>query len=211
LTTVDPPELLSFIKKEYPGIQVHRPVLSMWQLIVKKRMPPTRIARYCCEYLKEGGSDRSREEGRIIATGIRWEESVRRGKRRMVEQCRNQPGKNFLHPIIDWTSVDIWDYIRRENVPVCSLYAEGWKRIGCILCPMATLEGKKRDMERWPKYAENYKLAFKRMIAARAEAGLGPFLNDKMGGRGATPEEIFDWWVSGCAATEEDPTPWLFE
>jgi phosphoadenosine phosphosulfate reductase len=57
LTTVDPPELVQFIRREYPEAWDNRkkPEMTMWQLIVKKRMPPTRLVRYCCQYLKEGG------------------------------------------------------------------------------------------------------------------------------------------------------------
>ena len=58
LTTVDPPELVQFIRREYPEAWEHRnkPEKSMWDLIVQKRMPPTRLVRYCCQYLKEGGA-----------------------------------------------------------------------------------------------------------------------------------------------------------
>jgi phosphoadenosine phosphosulfate reductase len=55
LTSVDPPELLKFIRKHYPECQMHKPKLSMFQLILKKQMPPTRLVRYCCKELKEGG------------------------------------------------------------------------------------------------------------------------------------------------------------
>ena len=52
LTTVDPPELVQFIRLDYPQVVIDRPVLSMWQLIPKKQIPPTRKALYCCEVLK---------------------------------------------------------------------------------------------------------------------------------------------------------------
>lgn len=48
----------------------------MWQLIVKKKMPPTRMARYCCAYLKEDAC-----KNRMIATGVRWDESSARADR----------------------------------------------------------------------------------------------------------------------------------
>jgi phosphoadenosine phosphosulfate reductase len=207
LTTVDPPELVYFIRKEYPDVQVHRPSISMWQLIVEKRMPPTRIARYCCEYLKEGKGTGNREDGRIVATGIRWEESVRRGKRRMVEQCRNHPGKNFLHPIIDWTTADVWFYIRGNNLPYCRLYDEGHKRIGCVMCPMAGRDGMLRDMKRWPKIAEAYKRAFQRCVEKRASLGLTTESREW-----GTGEDMWNWWIRGGGKEEEDDsTPWLFE
>ena len=57
LTTVDPPELVRFIKKYHPDIWETRtkPEKSMWDLIVQKGIPPTRIMRYCCTVLKESG------------------------------------------------------------------------------------------------------------------------------------------------------------
>lgn len=54
---------------------VHIPELSMWELIVKKKMPPTRLIRYCCEELKEKGG-----KGRRKVTGVRKAESVNRKK-----------------------------------------------------------------------------------------------------------------------------------
>ena len=76
---VDPPELVQFIKDYYPDVQRDIPKddegkpITMWNLIPKKLMPPTRIVRYCCEKLKECSG-----EGRVTVTGVRWEESVRR-------------------------------------------------------------------------------------------------------------------------------------
>ncbi len=69
-TTVDPPELVSFIKEKYPRVEFHRPEISMFKLIPKKLMPPTRLARYCCAALKEYGG-----KGRMVITGNRWKES----------------------------------------------------------------------------------------------------------------------------------------
>lgn len=55
VTTVDPPELVRFIKYQHPDVAFRRPKLTMRQLIVKKGMMPTRTQRYCCAELKEGG------------------------------------------------------------------------------------------------------------------------------------------------------------
>lgn len=57
VTTVDPPELIYFIRKHYPDAWENRmqPEVSMWELIPKKRMPPTQRVRYCCRYFKENG------------------------------------------------------------------------------------------------------------------------------------------------------------
>ena len=47
VTTVDPPELVQFIRREYPEAWEGRnvPQKTMWQLIPEKRMPPTRMVR----------------------------------------------------------------------------------------------------------------------------------------------------------------------
>ena len=65
LTTVDAPETVQYVKSQ-KDIKIHRPEMSMWQLIVKHIMPPTRLVRYCCSYLKErsgGGASRLQESG----------------------------------------------------------------------------------------------------------------------------------------------------
>lgn len=82
-TTVDAPQTVYHIrdvfkKLESEGIkcEISMPKLTMWQLIVKKKMPPTRLARYCCAYLKENDC-----KNRMIATGVRWDESSSRATR----------------------------------------------------------------------------------------------------------------------------------
>ena len=80
VTSVDPPELVRFIKEKHPDVSIDKPryssteknenlrgkQITMWNLIPKKLMPPTRLVRYCCEYLKESGGD-----GRMTVTGVR--------------------------------------------------------------------------------------------------------------------------------------------
>lgn len=81
VTSVDPPELVEFIKKEHPDVSRDIPhdkdgaPVTMWNLIPKKLMPPTRLVRYCCKALKESAGD-----GRITLTGVRWAESTNRKK-----------------------------------------------------------------------------------------------------------------------------------
>ncbi len=82
VTSVDPPELVQFIKEYHPDVIMDRPLdkdgnqITMWNLIPKKKMPPTRIVRYCCSELKESGG-----QGRFTVTGVRWAESAKRKNR----------------------------------------------------------------------------------------------------------------------------------
>lgn len=194
ITTVDPPELYKFIKEQYPEVERHRPEMSMFRLIIHKKRPPTRLARFCCEALKERGG-----AGRIVMTGIRWEESPRRAKRRMVQTCYKDETKTYLSPIIDWTTEDVWQFIGRENVPYCSLYDEGFDRLGCVLCPMQCTQWKiEKEMARWPQFVDAYTRTFERMIAARQKQGL------KISDNWQTGEAVFDWWIDRRRRTQYD-------
>ena len=78
LTTVDHPSVVQEIKADKSIIidKAHYSdgtPITMWNLIVRKRMPPTRIQRYCCAELKETNG-----AGRICVTGVRKAESVAR-------------------------------------------------------------------------------------------------------------------------------------
>ena len=210
VTSVDPPELVRFIKEKYPD--VHRDIphdedgkpITMWNLIPRKKVVPARIMRFCCEELKERGGI-----GRMTLTGVRWAESVRRKKhqglavimdnntvlnndntesRELLESCYKKR-KTVINPIINWEDEDVWEFIHRENIPYCKLYDEGEKRLGCIGCPLSGNRTMERDFARYPKYKELYLKAFGTMIAERERAGLSI--------KGwETPEKVMEWWLS---------------
>jgi len=99
LTSVDPPELVQFVKSFYDVI-IDRPKypenyknpklagkqITMWNLIPEKKMPPTRLVRYCCESLKESAGS-----GRFVVTGVRWQESTKRKSRGGWKLQRKNP------------------------------------------------------------------------------------------------------------------------
>jgi len=212
-TTVDPPELIHHIKKNHSDVIIHNPEITMWNLIPKKKMPPTRMVRYCCEVLKEKGG-----EGRFVITGVRWAESSRRkntrqpvefdsygsqakkaikdreiflmsdneDKRMMLENCKIK-GKHILNPIIDWEDSEVWEFIKMRKINYCKLYDKGYKRLGCVGCPMSGKKGMAKDFKRYPKYKQTYIRAFQRMIDKRLKDGLET--------EWKTGQEVFDWWL----------------
>ena len=105
VTSVDPPELMKFIKKEYPDVEWERHYwdddkpehyfpsgnprqITMWNLIADHTIPPTRQARYCCSALKESGG-----AGRLVITGVRWDESARRKDLHGIADIQTQSKK----------------------------------------------------------------------------------------------------------------------
>ena len=202
ITTVDPPELIYYMRQHHKDVIMHHPEKTMWQLIASRKMPPTRMVRYCCDELKEiGGS------GRFVVTGVRWAESSRRKSSRaglevnaytkdkitadpdnpesesMARFCPTK-GKHILNPIIDWDDAEVWEFIKTYNLPYCGLYDEGFKRIGCIGCPLST--NAKQELERFPKYKQAYLRAFSRMLQNIPD--------DKTW---KTPEDVMKWWTGG--------------
>lgn len=91
LTTVDAPETMRYIKSQ-PDIRIEKAYdndgnhITMWNLIVKKLMPPTRLLRYCCDELKERSGS-----GKVLITGVRWAESSNRKNNSGVVQVLNKP------------------------------------------------------------------------------------------------------------------------
>ena len=187
----------------YPTYKGQR--ISMWSLIPIKKMPPTRIARYCCDVLKEQtGRDR------FIVTGVRWSESASRKNnrgalevlgsakaknlilandndesRRLFETCQMK-GKRVCNPIIDWSERDVWDYLTEQKVKINPLYCEGWRRVGCVGCPMAS-KTRYAEFAMFPKYQGLYISAFDRMIKVRNDAGLQTEWQNGT--------DVFHWWM----------------
>lgn len=210
-TTVDAPPTVYHIREVFKRLEelgikaiIKMPSTTMWRLIVKKKFPPCRTQRYCCEYFKENTTP-----NRFVATGVRWAESSRRKnraeieprgkkeaekimllndndkKRALTERCiRN--ADMILNPILDWKDSDIWDYYWSECSLHNPLYKMGYYRVGCIGCPMA---GKSRwkEFSDFPTYKDAYIQAFSRMIIAINEA------SGKT--KWKTGEEVFLWWM----------------
>ena len=107
--------------------------------------------------------------------------------RQWLEDCYRSH-KTMINPIVDWTDYDVWEFLRHYNVEVNPLYECGFKRIGCIGCPMAS-KHRWAEFERYPKYKERYIRAFDKMLIAREEAGLENKINWQTG------EDVFKWWM----------------
>lgn len=230
LTTADAPQTVLYIRErfreaeaagipceiQYPYYKGKR--VTMWSLIPQKKIPPTRLARYCCEVLKEGSG-----VGRFITTGVRWAESQKRktgrgiyeafdrnqakklilnndndDRRQLFESCRVR-SKHICNPIVDWSDREVWDYIRSEKIPINPLYEMGFYRVRCIGCPMAG-KHRYREFALFPTYERAYKRAFEKMLLVRKLEG-----KDDSTGGWVDAESVFRWWM------EDDTMPGQYE
>lgn len=191
LTTADPPEIVHHVK-EQPDVEIHRPKRTMWELIKYNGYPPRRNMRYCCRTQKEPGG-----AGYLVVTGIRRQEGSNRSKRQMIEPCYRDTTKRYLNLIVDWSSRDVWDYLKAEQIRYCTLYDEGFTRLGCVLCPM--IREVWLHLERWPQICRAWERAIKTTYDPK-----------KIGF--ANAEEYWQWWLNRDAkAPPKDRDNWLFD
>lgn len=165
-TSVDPPELLDFIRTQHKDVIEEKPRTSMFKMIVHKGFPPTRICRYCCQEFKERNTC-PRGKSVLTLTGVRKAESPKRRGRGKYETCQIDRRVEFYHPLIDWTDEQLWTVIDDNHIPYCCLYDEGFDRIGCVGCPLTSSRKIKREFERWPNFEKAYLWSFEKMLEGR--------------------------------------------
>ena len=190
VTTIDPPDLVYFIREHHKDVEWHHPERTFMQEMVRRGFP-MRQSRWCCEYLKEGVGDG------IVVIGIRAAESKSRAKRKMIAACTKDKNKWYLSPIIDWTDGDVWEFIKKNNIPYCKLYDEGWKRIGCLACPMARPEQRRKELDRYPGFEKTYRIYFDKLYKNKKEAGKTSV------DRWNDGQEMFEWWMTGKGYAKE--------
>ena len=204
LTSVDPPEVIRFVKAQYPDVDLIKPRMSIYEMAMKKHMLPTMRIRWCCAEYKETSG-----VGKVTLIGIRKEESARRAKREEVSMnikgkrkeysfdqwseheekmvaCVGGKDKILVSPIIHWTERDVWEFLNANGIPHCELYDQGYHRIGCICCPMSNRKQKLKDIERWPHVKSNWIKAIQWLID-----------NGYMNHNYSDAETGFRWWISG--------------
>jgi phosphoadenosine phosphosulfate reductase len=200
LTTLDPPELIQFGRKHHPLTREERkPVPMLVRMVNKSNGPPTRLVRWCCEEYKEGGGF-----GMVKIIGVRAAESARRAALwKTWKPNREKNGGSMLCPILYWTDADVWTFIRTRRLPYCCLYDEGFKRLGCVGCPLAGAPMQLREFSRWPKYEMAWRKAFdlfwERWHGVPTLLGKRRWFEDKGSAQG-----LWDWWISGKAAEGAD-------
>lgn len=267
LTSVDPPQVIRFVKKRYPDVELIKPKMSMYDKAVEMGILPTMRVRWCCaEYKESAGA------GKVTLIGVRAAESARRAKRHEVEvssrkfsgdlegfeawskaeiekktakmkrkvnedefsvksdnevHCINGKDSILISPIFQWTEVDVWYFLNEiMHVPHCELYDIGYRRVGCIICPMASKRGNMRNIKMFPHVKRGWIKAIKTIRAKglqtcemcsgaaqhKSEFKIPPTIRELWGNKinqsgdkkrqdeqleDEIAEAIFDWWISG--------------
>lgn len=174
-----PPNLRIFIKKQYPNV-IHVPSkYNLLQLVKRKKILPTRLTRYCCQYFKE----RQVSNG-IIVTGIRSDESCARSHRHEIELMQSdfyRGYKAMLNVILSFTNQEVWELIKAFNLTVPDNY-NSVNRIGCIGCPMSGNRRKELLID-YPKFGNMW---------LKASSIVYEFNKDKF----TSGRDVFEWYLA---------------
>lgn len=206
VTTIDPPELVRFIKHHHPDVRFVRRIDprsgkfdNFFHHMVEYGIFPTRINRWCCDVFKHNV-----EHVPVKIIGVRAAESSARANRWKTITRWNNGQEIVLAPLLYFTDDDVWQFIRSRNLPYCELYDQGFDRLGCIGCPMAGYEAKRREFQRWPRYEQLFRRAFAGIWRKRAGTVSRMTGKEWFGSRKfKSSDELFDWWISGQSSPED--------
>ena len=209
------------LREEGIDCRINVPRRSLWRIMRETLVIPSRIMRVCCSELKERrmpdapyivtGVRWAESAGRRAKSGIAMVYTAReRGveekaaaagllttddasSRRLFEQCQLR-GVRVLNPIIDWSDGDVWSYLHSRGIEGNPLYKEGWTRIGCVGCPLASPRARELAFARYPKLYKAWRDAIAYVIERRKEMGNPMFLAGK---EVESVEDVLGAWCGG--------------
>ena len=104
--------------------------------------PPARRLRWCCTVHKTAPVINKLCEihniNRIhsmMITGVRGDESASRAEYDELSLGKKMPGQHSFHPLLEWSSAEVFLYIYSQELPMNTAYKYGFNRVGCIMCP----------------------------------------------------------------------------
>ncbi len=102
----------------------------------------------CCHVRKIEPLIRALQDTDAWICGLRKEQSVTRGDLEVI-QWDDQFDMIKISPLLDWTTEQVWDYIRDNDVPYNALHDKGYPSIGCTPCTRAVEDGQDIRAGRW--------------------------------------------------------------
>lgn len=145
----------------WEGFEVHGPpsVDNRWCTQSCKLMPIAAVIE--SNYADDGGC--------LTFIGQRQYESKARAKSQRIWKSPSVRGQIGAAPIQEWTALHVWLYIFDKNLHYNPLYGRGLDRIGCWLCPAASLADFENLKATHPEAMEMWE---RKLIGAGKEKGV---------------------------------------
>ena len=107
----------------------------------------------CCAIRKVEPQKRKLAGLRAWIASIRRDQTSTRAKAKRVEL---DPKADLvkINPLVDWTSEQVWGYIREHNLPYNALHDRNYPSIGCTHCTRAVLPGEDPRSGRWSNFGK---------------------------------------------------------
>jgi len=157
-TTIEFKETVEYIKfvRDFLGIEIDivKAPKSFFE-VAKYIGFPSRRRRWCCDVFKFGPLAKYAAENDVHAfvTGLRKYESYQRSRYNKIDKNPLVPAIQ-LNPILRWSENDVWEYIKKYELPINPLY-KYLNRIGCWCCPFKTKEEFQKIKRYFPQLYKN--------------------------------------------------------
>lgn len=105
----------------------------------------------CCARHKVGPLFAALERYDAWFTGLRREQSPSRVSLSEVEPFKLPGGKTLrkISPLARWTTREVWEYAKANDIPLLPLYEQGYTSIGCEPCTTLPLDSSNQRSGRW--------------------------------------------------------------
>lgn len=101
----------------------------------------------CCHINKVEPMQRAVSGLQTWVSGVRHDQTAHRQRLRVVEP--QSSGLLKIHPMLNWTTRDLWDYIDKYDLPSHPLFAKGYPSVGCAPCTRPVVSGEDERAGRW--------------------------------------------------------------
>ena len=146
--------LLETVRNKYPiAIRTYFPDAIAVQTWVEQNGPngfyrSVAQRQQCCHIRKVEPLKRALVGKKSWITGLRREQSAAR-QTLELEAWDEANGLLKINPLLDWTTEDVWAYIRTNDVPYNALHDRAYPSIGCAPCTRAVHPGEDSRAGRW--------------------------------------------------------------
>lgn len=103
----------------------------------------------CCDVRKVRPLDNYLPKLDGWITSIRKNQTQSRAESKRFELDELHGGLLKINPLVDWSSKEVWDYIKEHRVPYNKLHDLGYPSIGCAPCTRAVKDGEDPRAGRW--------------------------------------------------------------